>query len=374
MILARHMRKSVQLSTEKGYSSGWEHWLKYLDTLAPVNNPGVFFEKVRGTKDRQSRLALFYVYLYELGKREEQIVRVSSAVRFHMEAHQYDTSFFDGVVAKRSRMASGRSNDEKRQQRIKQAETKILPIGLDIVRELREELWVNTSWKSKEGLDKKGTWISIGLGYDGGNRVSNVTGKDGSNASDHSLKTEDIVFHVTNAFTRREATVKGVEALRDALQVSGAEVKFASIHYWTSKTASKSLTLDHMTAVPLLKDLVEWICKSGAKPGECVCSRYWNGRKRTVTSKDVRYAIKHACLRNGLPAERYSSKSLRSGFATHYTLCNGDTKERDASGGWAEGSSVPAAHYDFAPLKGALSLNSKSQGLSIDDMRIMAVK
>jgi len=145
VLLNHRMKKSIKPSTEKAYSAGWELWLKYLASLSPANHPGVYFEKVQEDKDRQSRLALFYVYLYNMGKREEQVVKVSSAVRFYMEARQFDTAFFNGAVAKRCRIASGRSNDEKRAYLIKQADTQILPIGLDIVKELRQELWVQTS-------------------------------------------------------------------------------------------------------------------------------------------------------------------------------------------------------------------------------------
>ena len=363
------LRNSVQTSTLDNYRSGWQIWEQYLSTLSKNSNPGRYFEYVHRDTDKQGRLVLFYLYLYQLGKREEQIVKISSAMRYFIEAEQYDSSFFNGVIAKRGRSAAGRDNEEKKAFRKKQAETQILPLGLPVVLELRNVLWTRTNWESKEGMDMKGTWISIGLGYDGGNRISNVAKGGGPRAPDHCIKAEDILFSVSNPVSGLSSVAEGGERLRKELRLPGSFVQSAALRFWT---ASKTVMLDHKTTLPLLSDLVEWIVRSGVQANDVLCSRYWDGRYRAITTKDVRSAIKRVCSGLNLPSSRYSTKSLRSGFATHFTLCEGVVHDRNSSGGWSSKSSVPEAHYDFAPSRGALALLNTTNSLSVTEMRRMA--
>ena len=329
-------------------------------------------EKIASQQEKQNRLVLFYMHLHDMGLREEQISKASSALRFYFETNQHDSSFFDGLVAKRGRSAAARDNEEKKLHLKKQAGSQILPLGADIVRDLRKDLWTQTGWDSAKDLDSKGKWISIGLGYDSGSRVSNVTKRDGPLRPDHCLKAEDISFSVENKILGTTTIVKGGDELKLELPKPGAQVTHAALKFWTSKTASKSVSLDRSTEIPLLDDLVQWVRRSGVRSFDDICTRYWKGSRRTVTSKDVREAIKGVCVKHGLPSKRYSTKSMRSGFATNYHLCNGDPSERNEGGGWSLSSKVPTTHYDFAAPRGALSLGKNSEGLSVQSMRLMA--
>ena len=152
----------------------------------------------------------------------------------------------------------------------------------------------------------------------------------------------------------------------------GSQVVFVSMTYWTSKTKNKTVSLDEKDSGDLLmlNDLVEWIVESRVETHDLLTTRYWQGNKRTVLRKEVREAIKTVCHKLGLPQKHFSTKSLRSGFATHYKRCDGDIEHRNARGGWAPGSMVPDTKYDFNVPRGAFSLGSTtSSGLTVEGMR-----
>ena len=123
----------------------------------------------------------------------------------------------------------------------------------------------------------------------------------------------------------------------------------------------------------LIGDVIDWLLKSGVRGKDELTTRYYGGNRKVVIRKDVNAVIKAACTRHGLDDNKFSTKSLRSGFATHYSICGGSSVDRDTRGGWTAGSSVPKLHYDHHAPKGAISLGvSSGLGLSISDMRRMA--
>jgi hypothetical protein len=371
-VLAVFLGDSVLPSSEKTYKPSWDKWIGYLSSLSAHSNPGELFQRISSSQGRAMRLALYYQYLYRvLNLREEQVGMASTGLKYYLECKGVDTSFFSEVVATRGRKASRRTVLEKRNYEEKKLVKAILPIGLDIMLELRRVLWTETDWNTRDGADKKGIWIAIGLGFDSGDRVSNVTLKDGPTASDHCIRARHVNLEVLNNHTGVCNIVPGGEAFRKHVVDIDYTVLTITFDYLTSKTAHKRAILcaDADGDALLLNDTVEWLLRSGVMGDDELTTRYFAGKRKVVTSRNVRDAIKRCCADLGLNPAKFSTKSMRSGFTTQYSVSEASCVQRNARGGWKKGSTVPDRHYDFNVPKGALSLGiSTGSSLSISDM------
>ena len=104
----------------------------------------------------------------------------------------------------------------------------------------------------------------------------------------------------------------------------------------------------------VLEDMVSFLGSSGVKKGDHLLRRY-EGQKmagRTTNRKDCSEAVKYGASQFGLPAERFSAKSLRSGMASlasqEAETAGEDRREAvRGRGGWTGKSSVPEKHYVF---------------------------
>jgi hypothetical protein len=169
---------SVLASSAQTYGPGWTKWLEYLVTLGPGSHLGEAMQQVEGPYAKAQRLVLYYRHLYCKGRRSEQLTAAISALRYHLGVRGVDTDFFDSPLAVIGRKSGKRSVEEKRTWEESIKRTSILPLGLEAVLQTRGELWSASSWKSAEGLDKRALWIAIGLGFDGGGRISNLSAPD----------------------------------------------------------------------------------------------------------------------------------------------------------------------------------------------------
>jgi hypothetical protein len=325
---------------------------------------------------REQRLAMFYRHLCESGLRAEQVSKISTSLRYFFEVAGYSTEFFDGPVAKRGRAASARSIPEKIAYLKKQESRQILPLGMDAILHLRSRLWVKSSWLDRKGMDAKGQWIAIGLGFDSGSRISSVTRQDGLKGANHCIKAGDCSFTIRDILTGHVTVAPGGDRARQALASSSASVTEITMKYWTSKTAEKTAVLQASDNgdVLLLNDLTEWVLKSGVEEHENLTTRHWvTGDKdssRTTIRRDIREQIKITCRALGLNPLHFATKSLRSGFTTQYGTSGYDPRERNARGGWAKKSVVPDTNYDFTVGKGAFSVAASSGvSLTVNDMK-----
>jgi hypothetical protein len=368
--------RSVLPSSRGTYKRGWALWLEYLAGLNSQRNPGSRMERVNGVHCRAERLVLFYRFLYaSKGIRSERIGGISSALRYAMDCRGVDTSFFMTAVASRGRKAGRRSVEEMSSYQAWREEKRILPVGLEVVLDLRRALWTSSGWDTRKGVDCKGIWIAIGLGFDSGSRIGSVTLKDGPTASDHCIRAKHVSFELVHDQTGESICRAGGESFRQWYQKGGYTVKYVTCLYHTSKTAHKRTSLDAEDEGDnlLIRDLVEWVMRSGVRAEDELTTRYFQGARKVTIRKDTVTAIKEACGRLGLDPSRFSTKSLRSGFATQYAVSGGEARDRCLQGGWTQGSATPAAHYDNHVPKGALSLGlSSKRSLSLGDMRRLA--
>jgi hypothetical protein len=150
------------------------------------------------------------------------------------------------------------------------------------------------------------------------------------------LRAGDVVFEVEDVRTGGVTFLRGGEELRGYLAGSaGYRVVAVDITYHTSKTVGKKSVLKACDAgeVELIGDLVEWVLRSGVMAADRLTDRYFKGRRKSLLPKEVRETVKSFCKGIGLDRTRFFTKSMRSGYATHYSACEGSASGRNARGG-----------------------------------------
>jgi len=222
------------------------------------------------------------------------------------------------------------------------SETRKLPAFVDMIKWLREKLYAGSD-NSAEGLYAKGVYLAAAIAYDMGLRPGNVRKADGPNRENHCIQAGDLVFRVENN-TVKEGLLGG-EQVREYLGRRELEgwvvdeekvntVEEVGIRVVTSKTSGKvrapikawALRRGNEHEESLLTDLCRFMVWSGVREDEPFCSRWAANKKgvmmrKTVTSQDLSKAVKEAAEAFGLPAENFSAKSLRSGFASQMSAC-----------------------------------------------------
>ena len=116
-------------------------------------------------------------------------------------------------------------------------------------------------------------------------------------------------------------------------------------------------------------DLCRFMVMSGVKGGDPFCSRYTVGMKgeencKTVISKDLGAAVKRAARALNLPEDKFSSKSLRSGFSSQMSACEVPEEQFVPRGGWSAKSKAPQKHYIHKKVRGAYSTFADEEGES----------
>lgn len=369
------LERSILPVSRAKYLPTWRKWKSYIASLPESQNPGVYLERISDRAGKSKALVMFYAYLFDvLGKRDKQISTISSHLRFYLGLHGCPTEFFDDALAVQGRRAGRRSVEETEAYLELRERTKLLPLGDEVVAHMRQVLWTDTSWKIKKEVDQKAIWIAILLGFDSGKRVSNLTVPDGPLASPHGIKARHVLVSLRDGQGRKR-TVIGGEAFR---KYEGCEYEVLSLRlmYMTTKTSDNQVVLQASDVgdAGVIRDLVEWMMLSEVRSDDVLTShrRTRNAEVKGVTSKSVRYAIKASCSFFGLDEKRFSTSSMRKGFATMYSICGGNAEYRNLVGGWAAGSKIPQKHYIHAGPKGVFSVAAQSGvGLSVEDMALM---
>jgi hypothetical protein len=375
-MLKSFLNQSVTKGTARSYQASIDKWKEYLSTLDPDCHPGDFLERMESQHEKAKRIVLFMAYLYmSEGLRDEQIKRAVTGVSYMFEVEGMDASFMELAMVSRGRTATCRSIEECRAYEEVRGSKVILPVCLDIVLSVRDQYWVNQDWSTK-GIDKRGIWLAISIGFDSGLRIGNLTKRDGPNGADHCIRAGQLTFFVIDPQTNEEKRLKGgplTTAFLERQDVPLSAVSSVDMTYVTSKTSRKvkSLvnnpkTISRRTAVEsmVLDDLLSWFLHSRVQEGDELLTRYSNtGSRKVVIRKDVRTAIKLAVQGAGLPPRNFSTKSLRSGFGTHVTANGMGSDEMKSRGGWVKDSTVPDNHYvRRMHNRGALALAASSSG------------
>lgn len=377
--LTEFLSNSVTAGTARSYNAGIKTWTEYLGTLDSNSHPGEYLERVEDQNGKAQRVVLFMAYLYmNEGLRDEQIKRIITSLTYTLEVKGMDASFMHLALVSRGRAATSRSSEECRVYEEKRKDNVILPVCLDIVLGVREKYWVEQDWEMK-GMDMKGIWLAISLGFDSGLRIGNLTKRDGPHGADHCIRAGQLNFLVKDPQTTEVIRLKGGSTITNFLKRGDVTLDMVSevdMIYVTSKTSRKvkSLienpkTLSRRTDVEsmVLDDLLQWFIYSQVQEEDELLTRYSStGSRKVVIRKDVRKAIKLAVGGAGLPPKNFSTKSLRSGFGTHVTANGMDASEMKSRGGWVATSSVPDTHYvRHMHSRGALALSTSGSGVQM---------
>ena len=370
------LKRSVTVGTEKGYASGIKKWKDYLKTLPSDFHPGEYLETLEDEEKKAKRVVLYMAHLHlNLGWRGKQDRKAVTCLTFHFEVAGLSSAFLRLAIVSRGKSAAGRSTEEARMKEEGRAAHSILPVCMDVVLSVRKRYWEDKGWDNK-GKDSKAIWLSVALAFDSGARIGNLTLKDGKDREDHCIRAEHVSYLVTNPSDGTEYRIMGGTQISQYLRrgdVSNSLVKEADLVYMTSKTsksgsgnlqAAKTLGRDTDEESGLLDDLLDWFKHNNVMDDEELLTRRGpKGTRRVVKRKDVRKAIKDAVGAFGLPEERFSTRSLRSGFGTHAQANGLDAEDLNIRGGWAVNSQVPEKHYiKRMHNRGAFAITTSESG------------
>jgi hypothetical protein len=253
-----------------------------------------------------------------------------------------------------------------------------LPLTVDMLRKLRQDLWRDPSVWNRETLDARGVGLAITVGVDSGFRVGNLanTGKKEENSS-HQILLGDVRVRTGESEWEKWETFE--EGHFGKIRNRQA-VKALKIVVWTDKSARarkvrgtvkviERNTLDERT---LLEDLLMWWNKAETKVEDPIFTRYYQGKRRELISKDVSTRVKELAKGFDLPPERYASKSMRVGFASGSKFIGVTDELVKKRGGWSKNSNVPSQYYTKGKETGGLLAWSTGKDLmSVKDVKKM---
>ena len=158
---SQFLGRSVEPKTARVYEGKpVDTWRTYLAArFRPERHPGNFLERVGSEQGKANQLGLFYMHLYEAGRRGDQVQAMSTALKLHFEKNGRSVEFYDSSGPARARKAAGRKGAAVKAFNSKQKAKRFLALGLELVLGIRERYWVGTSWETASGLDARGTWL-----------------------------------------------------------------------------------------------------------------------------------------------------------------------------------------------------------------------
>jgi hypothetical protein len=130
---------------------------------------------------------------------------------------------------------------------------------------VREKYWVEQDWDTK-GMDKRGIWLAICLGFDSRLQRGNLTKIDGPNGADHGIRAGKLTFLVKDAKTSADMRLNGGSTIT-RIDVTLDMVSVVDMVYFTSKTLRKiksiienPKTISRRTEIEsmVLDDLLLW--------------------------------------------------------------------------------------------------------------------
>ena len=389
------------------YNKPWKMWEAYLLT---VKGPGFGNPRLEEMTrhDQVIRMVLFIKHLYETGLRKDRVIAYVAAISANMQRLTCDTSLFGDALITRAKNGTVGTNEELAAANAKKLAKPTLPMALEMVMKARERFWEGKAWDAL-GMNWKAAWLCIALGFNFGARIGHLTLNKGKSSRapkpgatpavpkraspDHCLKCEQMKFYVRHPGLPNLHIMLGGEEIRTFLQddVKGktCRVEFLEVSFLTSKTSRKvtrnvvhvkKIARSTLEEITLLQDICEWMVYAKPKAADEITCRYAsrdNARgtvdRKVITASEVNKAIKALAEYLNLPPAMFSSRSLRSGLATHLTAQGVSNEKRNQIGGWTVNSQVVDRHYAHtAAIGGALGADLEGPGVwSLGDVRHM---
>lgn len=375
--------KGVASSTGEAYVRAWQHWSEF---HVASRSTDLFLESVENNDTAKSIVwTMFCMYLYDHGKRAEQIYSILSGVRHQLVSRFTSVKFLANETVTNARRAVQRNPDEERLHAESKREREKLPVTRDMLANLRSHLWSNDADWSFEAIQRKAVWLACCLSFDRGPRIGNLSLKNGRASLDHNIRCSNASFLVLQG----SEMVRTVAAGPEMRNVAPEEVQSLTIEMVTSKTTGRGKALKILPAVisnnsdessQLLQDFVAFVQHSGAENDDPLLSFYrtsaLTGKRmlKVLTRKEITREVKACAVRYGLPSNLFSANSLRKGHATQTSMGGMAKRDRNIAGGWAPDSSVPDKHYDHSKrLHGALDAAASvgARRMSVQQLRAL---
>jgi hypothetical protein len=166
------------------------------------------------------------------GKRGLQITKSITSIKQMMLFQGEDIHFFNTIKMKQAYRSCRYPNQEIRECLKEKIFTQRLPFTVQMVIKARDMLW-NDSWR-REDCDHKAIYLCIAIAFDTGRRIGQLTHKDGREAEDHCIRTQDV--HLV--FMSDSTTVPMGSSLRGKMLTEGIgvqKVTHVQLHFQTQK-------------------------------------------------------------------------------------------------------------------------------------------
>jgi len=374
------LHRSVYNNTWEQYRRPWNRWLEYIEQITGLGAKDAFLLSL--TEDEKPfRVILFMKHLFDLKLRKPQITKVLTAMSTTFQVNGINTEVFQNALVLRAKNGTAGSREELEIANRNKLSNPTLPMASDMVMESRKLFWEGKLW-DKDGMDSRVIWLVLGLGFNFGARVGQLTLARKKTVTkelkgqDHCLKTKDVGFYFSSdSSNSRTEILKGGVMFRQKVtseamirNVSAIELSFLTGKIKTNVVGVKRVGRSTREEAQLLEDICLWVLKARPGDNDELTSRYDLARrvnnKKVVTPYAVNKGIKTLATSFGLPPSMFSSKSLRSGLASDQKAKGASDASRNQIGGWAEHSRVPEKHYVHqVGVQGALSMSSDPAGI-----------
>jgi hypothetical protein len=300
--------------------------------------------------DTEQKVLLVVRYCHWLVEHEDRrggaVAERVSALKTELETRGKDVQWLHDARVARAKKAGGCTVQERRQGRGRGKGQK-LPMAATMVLGAKGLFW--SAGQGKQKLLERATWLAMCLGFDSGLRVGQFTIRE-PGGPDHCICVQDCLFSLADGEVKRGGLeLWGILNRRGAAWVKECDLDFVthkSVKVTKGGIKLKTIGRRSEWENAFLEDWVNWLLEARPQGGDELFTIREKGRVvATLRRGEFNRSVKRVAVANGLPEDKFSSKSLRGGFASHCERSGRTGEERNARGTWAAGSSVPEQHY-----------------------------
>ena len=309
--------------TERGYASDWRAWTLFIQKRTTEQGlRDMYLDSIKSDTARAIILAIFFKERYVAkGMRGRQATAVGAGVKHSFSAALKSIDLFESHIVNSARSTSRMTCDELRGHKEKARSLATLSVSEDMLLAARARLWEGKSWEWGD-TDQRMTYVGLMWGFDQFARVSEYTSAEVL-AEEHCVRLWQLTFIVNDGVRGVQRVISGAALSKEmktvpARRVAACEV-VASSHKGGALSKKKLIGRRSQEEGQWLDDLVGWLCRSKVKAEDQIFTRYKSNAGRTkvymkkLSAEMIGAAIKDMAKAAGLPADRFSSNSLRKG-------------------------------------------------------------